>query len=372
MRRFTRWRRPPHGLGVDFGYSGVKAVALAADGEDLTLVGAGRERLDPGVVRDGAVQDAEAVGSALGRLLTRLRIRGRLAALALGGSSVFIKRFPAPPDRAVAGAPEDFRDAVAREAARHLPLHLESLEFDYERPLPPPREPGASQPGAIVFGAAPREVVQNHCGGVRAAGREVSGIDLEPYALFAAARLIASRAAPDPPSGGLVIAEIGASRAGVHVFGRWPRPRPRAGTGGPAASRDLNAGAEPDLRVSVPATEGTAFASDRLQATEDVRFGPAGQGEDAEVLGNRIAATIREALREAELPGPARLCLSGGGASDPVLLRGFRELDLGEPLVLDPLASIGGGQGGPAFAVAAGLAYQAALDLQAPETGRRS
>ena len=140
MRRFVNWRRPLHAVGVDFGYSGVKVVALSADRGELTVLGAGIEPVPPGALRDGAVRDAGAVGAALGRLLARLRVRCRVLTLAIGGGSVLVKRFSVPPEAVAAGVtPGGLRDAVAREAARHVPFHLESLEFDYEGPLPAAR-----------------------------------------------------------------------------------------------------------------------------------------------------------------------------------------------------------------------------------------
>ena len=375
-----------HGLGVDFGSSGVKAVALSTDGSELTLLGAGREAVEPGAIQDGAVQDADAVGAALGRLLTRLGVRCRLAALAIGGSSVLIKRFPAPAGPVGSGGGAGgFRDAVAREAARHVPFHLESLEFDYEGPLPSspepaPRDPIGSEAGAIVFGAAPREIVQNHCRAAAAAGRQVTRIELEPYALYAAAGLTISLAVRDREPGALAIAEIGASRAGVHIFGNSPAPG-LAIRGAEKAAKPGTAGASPDLLASVPAPGAGALAVHRPPPGGASRFEPAGPGEDqegdwpggrtgdTEVFANRIVATLREALREAEPRRPVKLLLSGGGANLPGLRALLGELELEDPVVLDPLQKLGHPDGEPAFSVAAGLAYQAIIDLAGPGIG---
>ena len=387
------------GLGVDFGSSGVKAVALSSDGSGLTLLGAGREALEPGAVQDGAIRDPDAVGAALGRLLARLGVRCRLVSLAIGGSSVLVKRFPAPAEAAQSAeaiqsgkAGDGFRDLVAREAARHVPFHLESLEFDYEGPLPAlaelaPGEPARRERGAIVFGAAPRETVDNHCRAVTTAGRQVTRIELEPYALYAAAGFSTSLISPDREPGALAIVEIGASRAGVHVFGGSPPP-PRLIRDNPSApDPGAGAGAPADLLASIPAPGAGAREVDRppLDAAPQLESaGRAGHSErqetgwpgrptdDADVFWNRIVATVREALREADPRGGVRLCVSGGGAGLPGMGARLEELELGKPVVLDPLGQLGSRDREPAFSVATGLAYQQILDLTGPANGRRS
>ena len=372
-----------HGLGVDLGSSGVKAVALARDGDGISLLGAGREELAPGAVHDGAARDPEAVGSALRRLLARMGVRCRLAGLALGGSSVLIKRFAAPSEPvASARTAEAFREAVAREAARHVPFHLESVEFDFEGPLPREAESGVGEESGaatVVFGAAPRETIRDHCRAMAAAGREVTRIELEPYALYAAARLDVSGASSPSERGPLAIVEVGASRACVHVFGDAPArgAAPSAAGQGPG-----------DLLASIPVPGTGALAADS-PAPPQAPFpfppeaaerpgGPPGPGwpatggNEAGVFANRIAATLREALREAEVRQPLRILLSGGGAGVPEIRARLAALDLGTPVALDPLRRLGFGGQGTAFAVAAGLAYQQLLDRPGTRGRRRS
>lgn len=379
MRRFVPWTRSPVGLGVDVGSAGVKAVALTSEHGRVSLLGAGREALPPGAVRNGVVGDVEGVGAALARLLARLGVRCRPVTLAIGGSSVLVKRFPAPPTPAASGQDEanGFREAVAREAARHVPFHLESLEFDYEGPLPATPDPATSArpaaPGAVVFGAAPRETIRSHCRAMSCAGREVRRIELEPYALYAAVRLEGRLAAAQTETGAFAIVEIGATRASVHVF--------RHGPESPASP-----GAVGDLLASVfaPGAGARAFGMEPAR-NAPARFGPPGaaklgghheigwrehDGDQAAVWGTRIAAAVREALQEAATGEPVRLRISGGGAGHPAVQAPLRELALGDPVVLDPLERLGFREQGPAFALAAGLAYQQWLDAGGSGTGQ--
>ena len=354
-----RFQRPLHGVGVDFGSSSVKAVGLAWDQKGLSLLGAGQEPLAPGVVREGAVRDPAAAGAALSALLRRLRIRCRLAAFSLGGSSVFVKRLPAP---AAAASEAAFREAVGREAARHIPFHLEALEFDYRR-IPasldglPTSEPGAPEGrGTLVFGAAPRETVRAHCDAANRGGLEVARIELEPYALFAAARLAMTSAAPAPPAGPIAFVEIGASRAAAHVFGLPPTPSfpaddPQSGRPGDPAA-DGGAGSPGDLLASVR-TPGGGPAAAAPDESEDA----------AAVFARRVAASLREVIRDAGLAPPLPTHLAGGAAGLPEIPAALAGVAAGDPAPLDPLGRFGAESAGPALAVAAGLAAQELLTL---------
>lgn len=385
------WRRPPQGLGVDLGSSGVKAVALAGDGAGIALLAAGAEALSRGVVQDGTVRDPEAVGDALGRLLGRLGVRCRPVGLAVGGSSVLIKRFPAPLERKASGpASEEFREAVAREAARHVPFHLESLEFDYEDAPPVRDDDGTGQKGggsgAVVFGAAPRETIRNHCRAVSSAGREVTRIELEPYALYAAARLDAATVAP-PERAALAIVEVGASRASAHVFGACPAPI-RLVRGSVVEAATTAEDGPGDLLSSVLAPGAGASAVDPRPSTTgalssardspgppdgpaDAGWQPAGAGEEG-AFAHRIALTLREAVREAGAPHPIRILISGGGARLPGVRARLAELDFGTPSALDPLKGLGFEEPGTGYAVAAGLAFQQLLERAGAHARRRS
>lgn len=357
-------------------------MALGSEHGRVSLVGAGREALPPGAVRDGAVHDPQEVGTGLARLLGRLGVRSRPVSLAIGGSSVLIKRFPAPAKGSASGQEEKsgFREAVAREAARHVPLHLESLEFDYEGPLPATpaatNATGRPDPGAVVFGAAPRETIRAQCHAMQLAGCEVSRVEIEPFALFAAARLSAQFDAERAGSEAFAIVEIGATRASVYIFRRCPEPGPSA----LMVNSDRRSAGEPgDLLASVMARGvGAPAPGVTPDPGAPARFGPAGApvpvepGDDgwsgpggarAAVSADRVVAALRDGLGEAEIEHAVEVRISGGGAGIPGMSGRLGEVAQTEPAVLDPLERLGFEEPGSAFAVAAGLAHQQLLEL---------
>ena len=387
MPRLPRaWSRPEPGLGVDFGASGVRAVALGADRHGITLLGAGEAPYEEGAMVNGAMRAPEIAGAALARVLGRLRVRTRSAALAIGGPSVFIRRLSAT---AAADAGDGLepvfglREAVAREAARHLPFHIEDMEFDYEAvgALSPrgeraPVAPGAHdaeaapRPREVVFAAVPKELVRAHRAAIRAAGREAARIDIEPFALFAAARLEATLpdAAAADPGAPLAIVEIGTSRASVHVFRRSPGLRPPDASG--QGWRPAEADGAGDLHATIPVSSGGLEDARRSARTGEVN--PMAHSAGA-ALGERVAAAMPEAFREAGLAPPATLRLAGAGAGLSGLSEALLPWAIAEPTPLDPLATlprtsriVNGGEGGPGFAIAAGLAFDQLLALQRP------
>lgn len=383
---------------MDFGATSVKAAALGHDRHGLSLLGVGREPVPGGAVAAGVVRDPEQAGAALSRLLERIEVRGRLAALSLGGPSVFVRRFGgvpmAAPDSGGGSGAESLREAVAREAARHLPFHIEDMEFDYQRASPagggPPPGSGDAAPQSpeapsaeespVVFAAAPRDTVRAHREALRAANREAARIEIEPYALFAALRLEAALSgfAPGasgwangrPPSGGpALLVEIGSSRAAAHLFERPPRPLPP----GARPERFLEA-----LRVEEDAGELLASAQVSWEGTPGAPKRRSGRGgarrtadSEGAGLGHAIAGAIREALRDGERKPPAVVRLTGAGARVEGVGEPLEEFAAGPPAPLEPLALLSPEAAGPEYSLAAGLALLRLLDSAAPARSRR-
>lgn len=384
---------------MDFGATSVKAAALGHDRHGLSLLGVGREPVPGGAVAAGVVRDPEQAGAALSRLLERIEVRGRLAALSLGGPSVFVRRFGgvpmAAPDSGGGSGAESLREAVAREAARHLPFHIEDMEFDYQRASPagggPPPGSGGAAPQSpeapsaeespVVFAAAPRDTVRAHREALRAANREAARIEIEPYALFAALRLEAalSGSAPGgasgwangrPPSGGpALLVEIGSSRAAAHLFERSPRPLP-PGARPERFLEALRADDDPgELLASAQVSwEGTPGAPKRRAGRGGSRRAAEPEGAG---LGHAVAGAIREALRDGERKPPAAVRLTGAGARLAGVGEPLAEFAEGPPAPLEPLALLAPEAAGPEYSLAAGLALLRLLDAAAPARSRR-
>ena len=182
----------------------------------------------------------------------------------------------------------------------------------------------------------------------------------------------------------MAIVEIGASRSGVHVFGNARPGGPAVGDEARTPDIQAPAGVPADLLASVPVPGAGAPAVDGAPtgAESGVTPDPPGgqrparwqedRSDSAEAVHHRLAAAAREAFREAGLGQVNRLLLSGGGAVSPAVRGGLEEFTPGNPAVLDPLEGLDPTVCGPAYSVAAGLAYQAIIDRSGPGRGLRS
>ena len=138
-----------------------------------------------------------------------------------------------------------------------------------------PKDPGAREPGAIVFGAAPREMVLEHCRAVAAAGREATRLELEPYALRAAVGLADHLAGPEREPGAVAVVEIGASRSGIHVFGSPPWATPGSRAHGRTSDSRARARTVADLLTSVPLPGAGVLMGDGSPTDMESEVGPA-------------------------------------------------------------------------------------------------
>ncbi len=328
------WSRPESGVGVEFGASAVKVVVLVRERTELRLLAAGREALPPGTVREGAIRDPDAAGAVLHRLMGRLGVRRRDTSVGIGGRAYLVKRLVLPENDfdPATGDPgsEQLREAVAAEAARHVPFHMEDILFDFE----PLHSWNGGRGRRLVFGAARRDLVFGHGRAVVRAGMTPRRVEIEPFALRGALDLEARLGADNPsPREPVAVVEVGASHAAVHVF----RPPPANGEGSPGAPAELAATVQTPGGGVSPSGEG-------------------GAEPDGGQLAKRLAGSVAEALDEAGLRPPCSMRLSGGGASEAIL-EALRPHARGEPALLDPIRLLDRSRGDAALTFAAGLAF---------------
>ncbi len=339
------WSRPESGLGVEFGASAVKAVALVRERAEIRLLAADREPLPAGAVQDGAVRDVDVAAAALQRLVSRLGVRGRKASVGIGGRSYLVKHLTlAESDFTQEAA--GLRKTVAAEAARHIPFHMEDILFDFETTY----EHNGGRGHRLVFGAARREVVFAHGRAVVLAGLTPRRVEIEPFALRNALALEARLDTDNQPTQApLAVVETGASHVAVHVF----RPPFSSRIFPPSSAGDRDEDEFTAELASTVQTPGGGLAA----AGEADPAGPEGAASGENRLGARIAASLAEALGEAGIRPPCPVRLSGGGAERNEILAALRPMASGEPTALDPIRLLGRAHGDPSLTFAAGLAF---------------
>lgn len=203
-------------VGLDIGASAVKVAEVTPRG-GRDAVAVGWAPTPSGSFTEGAIADPGGVAQAVRQAFRSAGIRGRQVATALPGSAVSVKRLTLPPMPAAA-----IPEAVAHDAARHVPFDIGDVNLDYHR-----IENGATGPEdpiEIILVAAKRETVARYVGVLAQADCAPRVIDVGAFALQNAFEWTDAAAAR---AGFVALIDVGASgttinlvQGGVSLFTR--------------------------------------------------------------------------------------------------------------------------------------------------------
>lgn len=173
-------------VGLDIEPSYVAAAEVSVNGSIL-LQRAVSAPLDPGVMRDGEVTDADALTETLRELWSENKLPKRVR-LGVANQRIVVRTLELPriDDDKELGA------AVRFQAQEHLPMSLEDAVFDFQRLDVVQGELGERQRVLVV--AARRDMISRLLAVVRAAGLRPEGIDVSAFAMI---RAVAARGAGD-------------------------------------------------------------------------------------------------------------------------------------------------------------------------------
>jgi type IV pilus assembly protein PilM len=158
-------------IAIDIGSSAVKVVEVVG-GKEKKLRSLGVETLPAGTVVDGMIQNQDAVIDVLKELLKKQRIqpRGRRAALALSGSSVYVKKV-----MVVAKDDVALGEQAYYEMEQQFQVPMEEIYRAYAKIQAPPTDNPDEKPVLLV--AAKREMVEQQISVVRACGMRTGVIE---------------------------------------------------------------------------------------------------------------------------------------------------------------------------------------------------
>lgn len=115
-------------LGVDFGSSTIKAVAVSGDAENLSIDAWVEIATPKGSIRDFQLQDVDRVSQTFKQLLRMLPSKYKYAATAVNGSSVITKITQVASNI----NQTDFENIVMMEAEQLIPFPLDEVSLDFE------------------------------------------------------------------------------------------------------------------------------------------------------------------------------------------------------------------------------------------------
>lgn len=115
-------------LGVDFGSSTIKAVAVSGDAENFSIDAWAEIATPKGAIRDFQLQDVDKLSQTFKQLLRMLPGKYKYAATAVNGSSVITKITQVASNI----NQTDFENIVMMEAEQLIPFPLDEVSLDFE------------------------------------------------------------------------------------------------------------------------------------------------------------------------------------------------------------------------------------------------
>jgi type IV pilus assembly protein PilM len=172
----SKWLRPkPRGLvGVDIGSSSVKIAELKKVGNSYSLASIGKADLPPETIVDGAIIAKLPVADAIQTLFQQRKVANSRVATSISGHSVIVKKVSLP-----ALTEEELAQSIRWEAEQYIPFDLAEVNLDYQIVDQNPAEHKLR----VILVAAKKEKIADYTGVLSMAGKTVSVVDIDAFAL---------------------------------------------------------------------------------------------------------------------------------------------------------------------------------------------
>jgi type IV pilus assembly protein PilM len=208
-------------VGVDIGHSKIKVAQVDSIGGGYRVSKAGWAATPADSIRDGQVNNAEELGTAIKAALKDAHIGSGQAVIAAAGGAVFVRTVPFPKM-----TPQMLRDSVKYEAARFVPGSVEEsfVEGEIAGAL-------SDTQMNVLLASAPKDVVAGRIDACEKAGIQVGIVELEPFAIYRS--LLEFDPTREVEKTTYMIVDIGAATTGVTVVDKgifvMNRSMPNAG-----------------------------------------------------------------------------------------------------------------------------------------------
>lgn len=192
-------------IGIDISDSTIEVVELAVQGGTIGIKAAGSALLDPGIVENGRIKNAELLTAALHDALAKAYpspIKGGSIVFGLPEDQVYTHVFDLGPH-----SEEERDEEVRKEAHANIPLNEQELTFSYSVL----REDASG--ARILLVATSKKTFGEWLGFFEQAGFEVTFFDVETLATF---RAIFKKRPVEP----ICIADVGAANTVITIFNR--------------------------------------------------------------------------------------------------------------------------------------------------------
>ncbi len=198
-------------LGLDITTSSVKLIELSKSGETYRVEAYAAEATPLNAVNEKAIVDAQVVGEAVRRALKRSGARSREAAVAISGDAAITKVIQMPAN--FSGA--ELEGQVELQADQYIPFPMDEVSYDFEVIGPTERDPDMID---VLLVATRTENVEQRQAAVEAAGLKARIVDVEPFAVENACRLLQYQMLEEGVGHNIAVMDFGASSTTFSVL----------------------------------------------------------------------------------------------------------------------------------------------------------
>ena len=200
-------------VGLDVGTSALRAARVSSSRGGSHLAAFAQIPLPEGAVVDGQIQDSEVVSEAISRLFKRSKLGSDKVVIGLANHRVVVRQVVLPYLEE-----KELRASIRFQAEDHVPMPADEAEFDFDILSEFTDDDGDRKMNVLLVAAA-TEMVEGFVDTVQAAGLDVAGVDLSP---FAVARAVSPQARGEAGAAGAqAIVDVGAGVTDIviHVGG---------------------------------------------------------------------------------------------------------------------------------------------------------
>ncbi|GAA3971308.1 pilus assembly protein PilM [Allohahella marinimesophila] len=198
-------------LGVDISSTSVKVLELSQQGTRFRVDSYAVEPLPANAVVEKNINDAEAVGAVVARVVDKSRSGAKHAAVAVAGSAVITKVIQMSGNL----REQDLESQIQLEADQYIPYPLDEVSLDFEIQGPNAQN---GEMNDVLLAACRKENVELREDALEIGGLDTRIVDVEAYAMERAMSLIMSQLPGNGADQTIAVIDIGATMTTLSVM----------------------------------------------------------------------------------------------------------------------------------------------------------
>ena len=198
-------------IGVDISSTSVKVLELSQQGTRFRVDSYAVEPLPANAVVEKNINDAEAVGAVVARVVDKSRTGARHAAVAVAGSAVITKVIQMSGNL----REQDLESQIQLEADQYIPYPLDEVSLDFE--IQGPNAQNAEM-NDVLLAACRKENVELREDALEIGGLTTRIVDVEAYAMERAMSLVMSQLPGNGADQTIAVIDIGATMTTLSVM----------------------------------------------------------------------------------------------------------------------------------------------------------